>query len=241
MTALFNVPCRSDAMSLYSEHLDRAEEFFADGNYEAAKAAAQYAIEHCDGKTDGRAMTVVALCLRKLEFNDEAMTLLQQLAQTAPTPCACAEYALMRAERNNCDETTRTLALQAIQQDPDIPSAYLALFWCDVTACRYLDAVKNLKRGIHRGGEFPENRAFDLVRGWCQKFCDADSPRDAFGIVSELGDLFNTFDFVILHARIADICGEYRAAVPYYKKALSWLRPGSMRNEVLEAIARIAI
>ena len=66
--------------------------------------------------------------------------------------------------------------------------------------------------------------------------------RDATdGKIHEIGDLFTSFDFIILHARIADICEDHRTAVHYYKKALAWLRPGQMRSEVLEEIARIAI
>lgn len=228
-------------VSQYSTHLDTAHDFYDDGNYEAAKAAAQHAVQ-CALPTDGNeAKTLYALCLRKLEYNDEAYELLQSIVQSSPSAEACAEFALMRAERNACDDSCREMALRAIHDDPNLPSAYIALFWCDVRAGLPLQAIDNLKRGILRGSEFPESRAFEILRTWCQQYCDNDNPRAAFELTQAVGDLFTTFDFIILQARIADICNEHRIAVHYYKKALGWLRPGQMRLEVLEAIARIAV
>ena len=228
-------------MSHYVLHLEKSQEFFAEGNYEAARAAAEHALESALPGQGAEAATMRALCLRKLEFNDEALALLADLVVSSPTPEACAEFALMRAERNQCDADCRDCAIKAIAENPDLPSAYIALFWCDASDGLYLDAVRNLKRGINRGAEFSPSRAFELIRGWCQELCQADAPRDAFAIIQEIGALFNSFDFIILHARLAEICQEPRIAVQFYKSALVWLRPGTMRNEVLETIARLAI
>jgi NTP pyrophosphatase (non-canonical NTP hydrolase) len=60
-------------------------------------------------------------------------------------------------------------------------------------------------------------------------------------LVNEIADFFATFDFLVLQARLAEICQEHRQAVAHYKRALNYLRPGSLRTEILEAIARIAI
>ena len=228
-------------MSHYVLHLEKSQEFFAEGNYEAARAAAEHALESALPGQGAEAATMRALCLRKLEFNDEALALLADLVVSSPTPEACAEFALMRAERNQCDADCRDCAIKAIAENPDLPSAYIALFWCDATEGAALSAVKNLRRGILRGSDFPEKRAFDMIRNWCQMYCNANDPQSAFALIHEIGDLFTSFDFIILHARIADICEDHRTAVHYYKKALAWLRPGQMRSEVLEEIARIAI
>lgn len=222
-------------------HLNAAYDFYADGNFEAAKAASERAAA-CATPSDGSAAkTVYALCLRKLEYGDEAFAALKEIVESNPSGEACAEFALMRAERNECDAECRAMAMRAIDENPDLPSAYIALFWCDATEGAALSAVKNLRRGILRGSDFPEKRAFDMIRNWCQMYCNANDPQSAFALIHEIGDLFTSFDFIILHARIADICEDHRTAVHYYKKALAWLRPGQMRSEVLEEIARIAI
>lgn len=232
---------RRSAVSQYTTHLETAYGFYAEGNYEAAKAASEHAIS-CALATDGKeACALRALCLRKLEFNDEAFDALKEIVETAPTAETCAEFALMRAERNDCGDGCRNLAQSAIDADPDLPSAYIALFRCDVSDNAPLSAVKNLRRGILRGSDFPEKHAFDIIRNWCQRYCDEGQPQSAYAIIREIGDLFTSFDFVILQARIADICNDHRVAVHYYKKALAWLRPGQMRSEILEEIAKIAI
>lgn len=228
-------------MSEFQMHLDTGRDYYAEGNYEAAKAAAEHALQAAQTDDTREAQTLQALCLRKLEYTDEAYALLRTIVNTTPTAEACAEFALMCAERNECDASCRQLANQAVLNDPDLPSAYMALFWCDLTEGQPLSAVKNLKRGILRGAEFAESRAFDIIRNWCQQYFDAGDAHAAYALITEVGDLFNTLDFTILEARVADVCGEARVAVHYYKKALSWLRAGSMRTEVLEAIARLAI
>lgn len=222
-------------------HLNAAYEFYADGNFEAAKAASECAVSCAAPGDGGAAKTIYALCLRKLEYGDEAFEALKRIVETDPNSEACAEFALMRAERNGCDAECRTMAMRAIEENPDLPSAYIALFWCDATDGAALSAVENLRRGILRGSDFSEKRAFDMIRNWCQMYCNANDPQSAYELIHEIGDLFNSFDFIVLHARIADICNEPRIAVHYYKKALVWLRPGQMRNEILEEIARLAI
>ena len=225
----------------YRFHLDRAHEFYDDGNYEAARAAAQYALESDPPADISEAQTVIALALRKLEYNDKAFKMLSEIVVKTPNPDACAEYALMSAERGICDEVCRENAEMAIEQSPDNASAYVALFWYHQSHENYVEALRHLKRGMHRGAEFSAHRAFELVRSWCQDACNREDPASALEISGEIADYFNNLDFSVLHARIAEIASEPRIAVQYYKKALGWLRPGPMRTDILEAIARLAI
>lgn len=229
------------AVTHYQLHYERAREFYEEGNYEGAKAAAEYALSGAQPDEGSEARVLLALSLRKLEYNDEAMQMLYEVVCSTPTAESCAEYALMCAERGRCDAGCRDLAMRAISEEPDLASAYIALFWCDATDGLYTDALRNLRRGMHRGAEFSEAKAFDLVRTWCQEACNNDNIQLALAMTSEVVDLFNTFDFIILHARIAEIAQDNRLAVRYYKHALNMIRPGSMRNDILEAIARIAI
>ena len=225
----------------YRIHLDRAREFYDEGNYEAARAAAQYALEANPTDDEGEARTLIAMALRKLEYNDKALNMLSEIVENTPNPEACAEFALMNAERGNCDETCRQYAEDAIDAAPDNASGYMALFWYYQTQQNYLEALHYLKRGMHRGGEFTEQRAFDMVRTWCQDACNQNDATAALAITNEVADFFDNLDFSVLHARIAEIANEPRIAVQYYQKALSWLRPGPMRTDILEAIARLAI
>lgn len=228
-------------MSNYQLHYERAREYYEESNFEGAKAAAEYALSGAEPGEGIEARVLLALCLRKLEYNDEAMQMLYEIVSTSPTAESCAEYALMCAERGRCDSGCRELATRAISEDPDLSNAYIALFWCDVTDGLYVEALQNLRRGMHRGAEFSDAKAFDLVRTWCQDACNNDNAKFALAMTSEVVDLFNNFDFIILHARIAEIAQDDRLAVRYYKRALNMIRPGSMRNDILEAIARIAI
>ena len=228
-------------VSDYQVHLEKAAEFYDEANYEGARTAAEYALSCALPGEGDEARIILALSMRKLEFNDEAFQMLHDLAAAKPTPETNAEYALMCAERGLCDDSCRSCALHALDGNPDLGSAYMALFWCDVTEGHWLEALQNLRRGMHRGAEFSDGRAFELVRGWCQEACNQDNFKLALALSSEVVELFDTVDFLILHARLAELCGDNRTAVPYYKKVLSHLRPGSLRNEILEAIARIAI
>ena len=228
-------------MSQYPLHLERAREYYGEGNYEGARAAAEYALGHAEEGEGVEAQVIMALSYRRLEMNDEALSLLKDIVNTHPTPEACAEYALLCAERGHCDVTCREFADRARNEDPDLPNSYLALFWCDGMDGAFLDAVRNLRKGILRGGEFSASHAFEMIRGWCQELCDQGQASSALNVSAEVVDLFNSFDFIILHAKLAEICESNRVAVKYYKKALLYLRPGTMRNDVLEAIARIAM
>lgn len=228
-------------MSHYHLHLEKAREYFDEGSYEGARAAAQHALSCALPGEGDEARFLIAMSFRKLEYDDDALEMFAELARTAPTPEACAEYALMCAERGQCDAHCRELAENAIREMPDLSSAYIALFWCHVTDGQYKEALQNLKRGLYRGGDFPENRIFEMVRNWCQELCDQGNTAFAFELVCEISDFYATLDFLVLTARLAEICQEERQAVAYYKKALNHLRPGALRNDILEAIARIAI
>lgn len=229
-------------MSHYSLHLDRSQDFYDEGNYSAAKAAAEKALTCAMPDEGNDARRIIALSLRKLECNDEALEMMCNLVQTDPTPEICAEYALMCAERGHCDENCRNLAMRAIEEDPNLPSAYIAMFWNDAESGDYIEALHNLKKGMLRGAEFPDTRAFEIVRSWCQDLCNQNEHALAFKLSEAVVDLFNNFDFIILHARLAEVNNEPRIAVSYYKRALAYLRQGSsLRIEILEAIARIAI
>lgn len=228
-------------MSHYLLHLEKAREYYDEGNYEGARAAAEHALACAQLNEGNEARVLFAMSMRRLEFHDEAFRLLYEIVCTTPTPEACGEYALMCAERGQCDANCRDMAINVTQMMPDLPSPYIALFWCDVTDGLYIQALQNLKRGLFRGGEFPENRAFDMVRQWCQEACDLGNPRFAYDLANEIGDYYATFDFIVLQARLAEICQEYRHAVAHYKRALHYLRPGNLRTEILEAIAKIAM
>lgn len=228
-------------MSQYLLHLERARDYYDECNYEGAQAAAAYALDCAEPGQGDEARILQAMCYRRLEMNDEAIKLFAEIIQTSPSPEACAEYALMCAERGHCDAACRDYATRARDDDPDLASAYMALFWCDSMDGLYQDAVRNLRRGIHRGGEFSESRAFEMIRGWCQELCDNNNLPEALALSSEVVELFNNFDFIVLHARLSDLSGDHRQAVTFYKRALMYLRPGGMRTDILEAIARIAI
>ena len=225
----------------YLLHLDRAREFFDEGNYEAARAASQYAMRIGMPGDISEARTLEALALRKLEYNDEAFAMFADIVANCPTGDACAEYALMCAERGICDENCRIYAEKGIAESPDNGSGYVALFWYYAGQGAYIEALSSLKRGMHRGAEFSEQRAFELVRGWCQEACNREDYAGALAITSEIVDHLGSFDFLVLHARLAEIANAPRVAVQYYKKALAYLRPGNMRTEILETVARLAI
>ena len=105
----------------------------------------------------------------------------------------------------------------------------------------YIQSLKYLKSGLRRGAEYSEQRVFDLVRGWCQIYCDEQYYEDAFQVVNEIADYFHSFDFYVLKARLAELASHPRVSVEYYKRALSFVRAGSLRTDILEAIARLAI
>ena len=90
-------------MSDYQIHLQKAEEFYDEANYEGARAAAEYALSCAVPGEGDEARMLLALTMRKLEFNDEAFQMLHDLVASAPTPESSAEYALMCAERGLCD------------------------------------------------------------------------------------------------------------------------------------------
>ena len=221
-------------------HISNARDYYDSGNYEAARLAAEHALGCAPESRAVEAKTLLALSLRHLEFDDEAFGLLSEIVQDKPIPEACAEYALMRSERGLCDEECLKYAEKAVEEDPDLPSAYIALFGYYSTQNAYEQALNNLIRGMRRGADFPEARAFETVRIWCQQACDRGEFRQALDISTPVTDYFRSLDFLILHARLAEFADEPRIAVAYYKEALAHLRPGSMRVDVLEAIARIA-
>lgn len=222
-------------------HLSNARGFYDDGNYEAARHAAEHAIDCAPESELPHAQVLLALSLRRLEFDDEAFKLLSELVEKNPVPEACAEYALMRSERGLCDEECKKYADMAIEEDPDLPAAYIALFGYYSAQDAYSEALGYLIRGIRRGADYPESRAFEILRSWCQQACDRGDFRQALELSAPVTDFFHSLDFLVLHARLAEFADEPRIAVSYYKEALIYLRPGTMRTDVLEAIARIAM
>ena len=229
-------------MSLYETHLSKAQEFYDEGNYEAARHALTHALEASPPPGDTRAHALLAFTYRHLEFDDEAVKLFETCLTTSHAPDVCAELALILAEKGESSDRALDLANDAIQGDPDIGAAYLARFYIFSKRGDYIPALKDLKSAIRRGADFPDTKAFELVRDWCQKYCDANCYDEAFALSSEIADFFASFDFFILNARLADFAQQPRVAVEYYKRALSFLRQGNqMRIDILEAIARIAI
>ena len=225
----------------YSLHLNKAREFYDDGNYEATRMAASHAIESSQPGRDTEARVIMALALKQMQLNDEAFNILDEVVQKFPTPEAQAEYALMRAERGLCDETCMTCIQKALDEDADLSSAYIAKFWCLAAQNDYVEALQSIIRGLHRGADFSEVKLFEIVRDWCQDACNNNDFQLALQMSSTVTDYFNTFDFLVLHARLSEFANDPRTAVKYYKKAIVFLRPGPMRTDILEAIARIAI
>ena len=228
-------------MSHYESHLEKAREFYRDGNYAGARAAAQKAIECALNEEDDEARHLLALSDHKLEYTDEAFRIWESLSRRHPTPEMCESYALMRAEKGLCDDECREFAARAIASDPDSPNAYLALFFCDVADDRRQEAVVNLRRAVHRGAEISAQKAFELVRSWCQEACNAQNRQAALALSSEIVDTFSSLEFLLLHARLAEVCQQPRIAVKYYQQALHVMPTGKMRTEVLETVAAIAI
>ena len=225
----------------YETHLEKAREFYEDGNYAAARAAAEKACSCVSEDLGDEARLILARCYQKLEYSEEAFKVMTEIVSREPSAEACAEFALMCAERGQCDAQCREFAHRSIEADPDMATAYLALFFCDVADDAKLDALHNLKKCVVRGGQVPEQKSFELLREWCQDACRNERHEDALALSSEVVDAFSSLDFFLLHARLCEVCHDDRQAVKYYKSALHNLPAGGMRNDVLEAIARIAI
>jgi len=227
-------------MSHYEMHLEKALEFYSEGNYEAVRAALVRALESPIPDGDCRAKILLAQTYRHLEYDDEARKLYEECVREQPTALNCAELALMMAEKGECTPACRELAERAIEEDADIGSGYMALFFVHAHSEDYEEALRALKRGLRRGVEFQETKVFESLREWCQRRCDSGGVSEALLLSAEVVDFFGSFDFCVLHARLAELAGEHRVAVQYYKRTLSFLRPGGLRTDVLEAIARIA-
>ena len=229
-------------MSRYETHLAKAQEFYDEANYEGARAALGYAMQEPDAASDCRAQRLLAHTYRRLEYDNEAMSLFEHCLGVEPVAGDYGELALILAEKAEASDHAIELANQAIELDPDVASAYLALFLIYARRSEYVPALRYLKRGIRRGVEYSETKTFDDVRAWCQALCAKGCYEEAFEITNEVSDFFANFDFYILHARIAEIAQKPRVAVEYYKKCLTFLRTGSpLRLDVLEAIAKLAI
>ena len=228
-------------MSLFETHYLKAQEFFDEGNYEAARVALKHALESNPPANDCRAHALLGLTYRKLELDNDALEMFEYCIPRTPTADVFAELSLILAEQDVESDRAVELANHAIQTDPDLASAYLALFLVYSRQNEYITALKHLKSGLRRGAEYSEQRVFDLVRGWCQMYCDERCFEKAFQIIHEIADFYHSFDFLVLKARIADLSNRPRVSVEYYKKALSFVRTGPMRTDILEAIAKNAI
>ena len=228
-------------MSLFETHYMKAQEFFDEGNYEAARVALKHALESNPPAKDCRAHALLGHTYRKLELDDDAHEMFEYCITRTPTPDVFAELSLILAEKSEDSERSIELANLAIDEDPDLASAYLALFLIYSQRDEYVKALKYLKSGLRRGAEYPEQRVFELVRTWCQNYCDDRCYDEAFEVIHEIADFYHSFDFLVLMARIADLSNRPRVSVEYYKKALSFVRSGPMRMDILEAIAKNAI
>lgn len=230
--------------TLYELHLAKAEEFLSEENHQAAQAALEHALAAPCPSGDIRAKELMAYTLRALEFDDEAFELFSELVDVSSSPRVYAEYAIMLAERGRADDDCRSLAERAIDIDPEsayIAPAHEALYFVFAKTGHYVEALQHLKCAIRRGSDFPEERVFEHVRNWCQDLCSSDAAAEALTITTEVANFFTGLEFSVLHARIAEVCGEERIAVAYYKKALAKLKPGPLRSDILEALATIAI
>lgn len=225
----------------YALHLEKAREFYDNGNYEATRMAANHAIESSHPGEDTEARTLLAMALYRLEYDNEALKILDDIVHKNPIPEAAAEYARLKAEKGHCDEECLNFAQMALDEDPDLASAHIAKFWYLATHGDYTEALHSLIRGLRRGADISEARIFELVRTWCQEKFSQNDFQQALQISEIVTDYFNSFDFLVLHARIAEFANEPRIAVKYYQKSLTFLRPGPMRSDILEAIAKIAI
>jgi len=229
-------------MSLYETHLEKAQAFYDEGNYQAARQALNYALEADPPQGDARAYALLGYTYRQLEFDNDAMQAFEQALNIGTTADVFAELALILAEKGEDSERALSLADSAINADPDVSAAYHARFLIKAKHGEYLPALKDLKSALRRGANYSDTQAFELIRGWCQAYCEAKCYDDAFALSNEVADFFASFDFLILNARLADFSQNPRIAVDYYKRALPFLRQGSqLRLEILEAIARIAI
>ncbi len=228
-------------MSLFETHYMKAQEFYDEGNYEAARVALKHALESNPPTKDCRAHALLGHTYRRRELDNEAHEMFEDCITRTPTPDVLAELSLILAEKAIDSDRAVDLANRAIDEDPDLSSAYLALFLIYSRQDEYIKALQFLKSGLRRGAEYPEQRVFDLVRGWCQNYCDENYFDEAFQVIHEIADFYHSFDFLVLKARIADLSNRPRVSVEYYKKALSFVRSGPMRTDILEAIAKNAI
>ena len=228
-------------MSLFETHYSKAQEFYDEGNYEAARVALQHALESNPPAKDCRAQALLGHTYRRLEYDDDARQMFEYCVSHNTTADVYAELSLILAEQGKDSDRAIELASRAIEDDPDIGSAYLALFLIYSKRNEYIQSLRCLKSGLRRGAEYSEQRVFELVRGWCQIYCDEQYYEEAFQVVNEVADYFNSFDFYVLKARLAELSSHPRVSVEYYKRALSFVRSGPMLTDILEAIARLAI
>lgn len=228
-------------MSLFDTHYAKAQEFYDEGNYEAARVALKYALDANPPANDCRAHALLAHTYRKLELDDDALQMFEYCLSHHTTADVYAELALILAEKNREHDRAEELAQYAINTDPDLASPYIALFLIDSEKHHYIKALKNLKSGLRRGAEYSEQRIFELVRAWCQDYCNDHQFEEAFLVISEIADYYHVLEFYILKAKIAELANYPRISVEYYKKALPFVRAGSLRTDILEAIAKLAI
>lgn len=228
-------------MGFYDSHVERGIEFYSEENFDAATAAFKKALEGTVPDGDVRAKCWLGRICRKLEKWDEALEYVRSAVETNKEDSdACGQLALLLARNGQCDEECSELAQRSIQNNADNGEGYIALWKVHGNKKEYPEAIEALKKGIRRGADFSAQEAFDIIQEWAQLYCDESVFDKAYELTLNSVDFFNTFDFIILHARLADYADKPREAVTYYKKALAYVRPGQLRTEILESIAAIA-
>lgn len=225
----------------YEAHLESATEFFIEGNFEAARAASLRALESNLPKGDNRAHCLLGRTLIRLDDIGEAKRVINEALAIAEDPQLMGELAHLYTSEGIFDENCAQLIDRAIHLAPDNADAYIARYLLLMAQNEPLKALEDLKRGLRRGAQYDSSMVFDCVQNLAQSLCDEERFEEAFSLSNEIADYFNSIEFYLLNARLAELASKPRDAVCYFKKSLPFLRQGKLRSEVLESIAKLAI
>ncbi|MFA5623661.1 MAG: hypothetical protein WC966_01200 [Bradymonadales bacterium] len=225
----------------YEAHVESAQSYFNEGNYQAARAASLRALESKAPANDNRALCILGCSLLRLEEEAEGREVLEQAMQVTDNPVVMGELVRIYTREKIFDDKCAQTIDKAIELAPDNGNAYVARYELLSHKGCYAEALEDLKKGLRRGAEYPSHTVFEKVQNWAQILCDEGRFEDAFSLTNGVADFFNSVEFFLLNARLAELAQKPREAVQYYKKSLSFLRAGKLRTEVLECIARHAI